>query len=374
MHLYLHIPFCRKACHYCDFHFSTNLLLKEQLVSAMATELEMRQHYLPEKKLSTIYFGGGTPSLLTPKELDTIFDSISTHFDISLDAEITLEANPDDLDKDSLANLHRAGINRLSIGVQTFDDEMLRYLNRAHTSDEAESAIKLAQDIGIENISLDLIYALPSPNHARLLSDIDKIKALNAFHLSAYCLTIEPDTAFGNWVKSDKMEAISDEFAAAQFELTVKAFSEGGYEQYEISNFAQNERYSRHNSAYWQRKPYLGIGPSAHSYDGTSRAFNVSNNPQYIKSIQSGVLPSTTEPLTQEDTVNEYLLTGLRTKWGCQLALLDELSEGRFKEIHRSTVKELVARGWLTLNEDLLLLTESGKLFADRVASDLFLE
>lgn len=372
MHLYLHIPFCRKACHYCDFHFSTNLSQKELLVKAMVTELALQKDYLPDKHLSTVYLGGGTPSLLSEGELDELMNAISTQFSVSGSAEITLEANPDDLSPAVLSNLRRAGVNRLSIGIQTFDDEMLHYLNRTHTGGEAMDAVKRAQDSGIGNISLDLIYALPAPDHGRLKSDLDKITALGASHLSAYCLTIEPDTAFGRWVQTRKILPVDEEFAAAQFEITISALSAAGYEQYEISNFARDGHYSRHNTAYWQRKPYLGIGPGAHSYNGQSRQFNVSNNNKYLKDLASGSLPASVERLTPDDQVNEYLLTGLRTKWGCSLDMLDRLSDNTFREIHRSTVKELVARGWLQMIDNTLLLTQSGKLFADRVASDLF--
>lgn len=343
------------------------------MVEAMIAELEMRKNYLPGTTLSTLYFGGGTPSLLTAHELNQLFEGISRHFTIAEGAEITLEANPDDLDQQTIQNLQAAGVNRLSIGVQTFDDDMLAYLNRAHTSAEAERAVKSTQDAGIENISLDLIYALPAENHERLRRDIDKIKSLGASHLSAYCLTIEQGTAFGNWVSANKMAPVQEDFAAAQFELTVAEFSNGGYAQYEISNFALGDRYSRHNTAYWQRKSYLGIGPSAHSYNGVSREFNLSHNPKYLEAIKSGISAATVEVLSQEDMVNEYLLTGLRTKWGCDLQQLDALSAGTFGELHRSTVKELVARGWLQVLENNLILTQSGKLFADRIASDLFI-
>lgn len=340
----------------------------------MTKELASQKDYLAGKALSTIYFGGGTPSLLSSKELDLLMSGISEHFSIAEDAEITLEANPDDLDTDTLRRLHKAGINRLSIGVQTFDDNMLLHLNRTHTGRQAEEAIRRAQETGIENLSLDLIYALPSPDHNLLKRDLEKIKTLGADHLSAYCLTIEPRTAFGNWVQNQKMAPVDEEFAAAQFELTADGLSEAGYDQYEISNFARNDCYSRHNTAYWQQKPYLGIGPGAHSYDGNrSRQFNIANNAAYMKAIETGGSPATIEVLTTEDQVNEYLLTGLRTRWGCNLDLLDELSNGTFRESRRSNVKELVARGWLHISENTLFLTPSGKLFADRAAADLFI-
>lgn len=375
MHLYLHIPYCRKACHYCDFHFSTNLSTRESLVDAMIREIALRRDYLPERNLSTIYFGGGTPSVLTAQELDRLLSEIARHFTIDEAAEITLEANPDDLDAQTLLNLQQAGINRLSIGIQTFDNDMLRYLNRIHTGEESEMVVKRAQDTGIRNLSLDLMYGLPAPDHALLERDLEKITSLGVSHLSAYCLTIEPRTAFGKWVETRKMAPIDEDFAAEQFEITVNRLAEAGYEQYEISNFARDDQFSRHNTAYWQRRPYLGIGPGAHSYDGQrTRQFNVSNNNQYIESLRRNEVPATVEELRPEDQANEYLLTGLRTRWGCDLDLLDRLSDGSFRELRRSQVKELLSRGWLQLTENTLFLTPAGRLFADRAATELFLD
>jgi len=375
MHLYLHIPYCRKACHYCDFHFSTNLSTRESLVDAMIREIALRKDYLPQKNLSTIYFGGGTPSVLTAEELDRLLSEIARHFSVDEAAEITLEANPDDLDAQTLLNLHQAGINRLSIGIQTFDNEMLRYLNRIHTGEESEMVVKRAQDTGIRNLSLDLMYALPAPDHTLLERDLEKITSLGVSHLSAYCLTIEPRTAFGKWVETRKMAPIDEDFAAEQFEITVNTLADAGYEQYEISNFARDDQFSRHNTAYWQRRPYLGIGPGAHSYDGQrTRQFNVSNNNQYIESLRRNEIPATVEELRPEDQANEYLLTGLRTRWGCDLDLLDRLSDGSFRELRRSQVKELLSRGWLQLTDNTLFLTPAGKLFADRAATELFLD
>jgi oxygen-independent coproporphyrinogen-3 oxidase len=318
----------------------------------------------------TIFRVKGYPRYISAGELPPSFPQQNW---ICSSIQITLEANPDDLDQATTRKLFESGINRLSIGIQTFDNEMLSFLNRNHTGEEAEAAVKFAQDTGIKNTSLDLIYALPSTDTRLLEKDLERIKALGASHLSAYCFTIEPETVFGRWVQNKKMQPVNDEFAATQFETTVAGLADAGYEQYEISNFARQNCYSRHNSAYWQRKPYLGIGPSAHSYNNASRQYNVSNNNAYLKAILAGETPSTLELLTREDTVNEYLLTGLRTKWGCNLSTLEQLSEGTFRELHRSTVKELVARGWLQISDDLLTLTESGKLFADRIAADLFI-
>lgn len=344
------------------------------MVRAMARELKVQKDYLPSGDLHTVYFGGGTPSLLSEKELATLMDAIKKQYHLKPDAEITLEANPDDLSEATIAMLANQGINRLSIGIQSFHDPHLRLMNRVHTSQEAEDSVRRAQDAGITNLSIDLIYAIPAENDDILLSDIEKTLALGVEHISAYCLTVEPKTAFGNWTKTGKMAPIEDEFAARQFEVLVSKLREGGFEQYEISNFAKNQKYSRHNSAYWQRRPYLGIGPSAHSYNGSSRQYNVSNNAKYLEGIKNKILPMTLEILTPQDQVNEYLLTGLRTKWGCRLELLQELSGGNFLMHTGEEIFRLDEIGWLHSRDGLLLLTEKGKLFADQVAGRLFLE
>ncbi len=374
MHLYLHVPFCRQACHYCDFHFSTSLRDKGKMVRAMIRELKMQKDYLPSDDLHTVYFGGGTPSLLSEKELATLMEAIKKQYHLKPDAEITLEANPDDLSESTVAMLANQGINRLSIGIQSFHDPHLRFMNRAHTAQEAEDSVRRAQDAGITNLSVDLIYAIPAENDDILLSDIEKTLALGVEHISAYCLTVEPKTAFGSWTKTGKMAPIEDEFAARQFEILIGRLQESGFEQYEISNFAKYQKYSLHNSAYWQRRPYLGIGPSAHSYNGTSRQYNVSNNAKYLEEIQNKALPMTQEILTPKDQVNEYLLTGLRTKWGCRLELLQELSGDSFLMKTGQEIFLLNEIGWLHSRDGLLLLTEKGKLFADQVASRLFLD
>jgi oxygen-independent coproporphyrinogen-3 oxidase len=374
MHLYLHIPFCRKACHYCDFHFSTILRDKEALVGAMVEELKLQEGFLPGKELHTVYFGGGTPSLLTKKELDLLLSTIRDQYHLKPDAEITLEANPDDLSTEVLRDLAELGVNRLSIGIQSFHDPHLQFMNRAHTAQEAETSVKKAQDAGITNLSVDLIYAVPSPDDSIWYTNIYKALSLGVEHISAYCLTIEPQTAFGKWVKSKKMDPIEDEYAARQFEILVSTLETEGFEQYEISNFAKNQQYSLHNSAYWQRRPYLGIGPSAHSYNGHSRQYNISNNGAYTKKILKGELPTTKEVLSNADQVNEYLLTGLRTKWGCRIELLQELSGNLFLYRTGEEIFRLCDVGWLKSYDGLLVLTEKGKLFADRVASELFMD
>ena len=374
MHLYLHIPFCRQACHYCDFHFSTSLREKGTMVRAIASEITLQGDYLPGRELQTVYFGGGTPSLLNEQELALLLDTIRAQFQLRPDAEITFEANPDDLSPQTLQMLVGQGINRLSIGIQSFHEPHLRFMNRAHTAEEAERSVKTAQDAGITNLTADLIYAIPATDDSLLHMDLDKMLSLGIDHISAYCLTIEPKTVFGNWVKSKRMEPVEDEYAARQFETLMGTLRQAGYEQYEISNFARNQKYSLHNSAYWQRRPYLGVGPSAHSYNGMSRQYTVANNALYVKEIAKKNLPFTLEILSPEDQVNEYLLTGLRTQWGCRIGLLQELSEGRFLGQMGEEIFRLRELGWLCSQDGLLLLTDRGKLFADRVAGSLFME
>lgn len=371
MHLYLHIPFCKQACHYCDFHFSTNRSQQSALVDALCAELILQRDYLPTRLLETIYFGGGTPSLLTEAELDRIFATIHAHFTVAPDAEITLEANPDDLSADKLATLRRY-VNRLSIGIQTFDEATLRWMNRAHSAAEAEAAVGRARDAGFANLSVDLIYGIPNRDSSLWPRDLTTMLALNVPHLSAYALTIEPNTAFGRWQQTGKLLPADEALAAEQFEDLTRALTKAGYEHYEISNFAKPGRYARHNTAYWQRRPYLGVGPSAHSYNGSSRQYNVANNARYVRAIQSGTLPATLEILSTADQVNEYLLTGLRTQWGCSLTELDALLGAKFTDVTARDLARQYRAGWLVRDGDTLRLTDAGKLFADRVAADLF--
>ncbi|WP_461087534.1 radical SAM family heme chaperone HemW [Spirosoma gilvum] len=378
MHLYLHIPFCKQACHYCDFHFSTSMQLKPALVDAICTEIRLQKEYLPTITLNTVYFGGGTPSILTERELAQIFETIHDQFVIAPDAEITLEANPDDLNREKLTML-RGYVNRLSIGIQTFDEATLRWMNRAHSATEAEVCVSLAREAGFENLSTDLIYGIPNRDESCWQRDLEKMLALNVPHLSAYALTIEPDTAFGRWQQKGKLPPADEALAADQFEELTKALMQSGYEHYEISNFACADQtgtvqYARHNTAYWQRKPYLGIGPSAHSYNGSSRQYNIANNARYIAVIRQGQVPAEREELTTADQVNDYLLTGLRTQWGCSLTELNQLLGMDFAHQQTGDLSEMYASGWLIREGDWLRLTKAGKLFADRVAATLFVE
>ncbi len=367
-HLYLHIPFCKQACHYCDFHFSTSQDKKGEMVRAMMKELEQRKPELPGKKLDTIYFGGGTPSVLSGDELKFIFDSIAHWFDISPDAEITLEANPDDLTGKFLKELRSTPVNRLSIGIQSFRDEDLRMMNRAHNASEAESSVKRAQDSGITNLTVDLIYGVPTLDEMSWQKNLDKINELSVQHLSSYCLTIEPKTALARFVKSGKFSPLDDALASKHFHQLVQFANEYGFDHYEISNFAKKGFIAKHNSSYWFGESYLGIGPSAHSFDGEKRRWNVSNNPQYLNFISTGKKAYEEETLNENERYNEFVMTHLRTMWGVPLKDIPEQFQNHFKI---ESEKWLVSAD-MNNNSGVFTLTEQGKLIADRIASDLF--
>ncbi len=371
--LYIHIPFCKQACHYCDFHFSVNQRDQSAVVQALAQEIILQKNYLPTSQLDTIYFGGGTPSLLNEYELSYLMDTIHKTFSLDKDAEVTLEANPDDLTLEKLNLFKKSGINRLSIGTQSFQDICLSYLNRAHNASQAKQSIADAQNLGFDNISIDLIYAIPVANHDTWQQDLEQATALQIQHISAYCLTIEEQTVFGRMLQNNQMPPIDDEFASQQFNALISHLGEHGFEQYEISNFAKNQIYSKHNSNYWIKNPYLGIGPSAHSYNGSSRQFNVTSNGKYLKSIQQNMVPSSLENLTKIDQVNEYIMTSLRTIWGCDLDKVFNNFGINMLNHNKSYIDEYIDKKLLKIEDNVLKLTNHGKLFADKIASDLFI-
>jgi oxygen-independent coproporphyrinogen III oxidase len=372
LHLYIHIPFCRQACHYCDFHFSTNLKSQSELVNTLCREIELQANYLKNHHLDTIYFGGGTPSLLSQSEFSKIFETIAQFYTFDNSIEITVEANPDDLSRDKLLIFNSLGINRLSIGIQSFDKNNLQFLNRVHTEAEAKNCVKIAQDTGFENITIDLIYAV-STSHSIWQNDLDKALALNVPHISAYCLTIEPKTVFGKWEKTKKIQPIDETVASKQYNMLINALESADYEQYEISNFAKNGRYSKHNTSYWKGHEYLGVGPSAHSYNVLSRQYNVSNNTKYIKTVQENRIPCEIEILTLENRVNDYIMTSLRTKWGCDLSKIQTMAGDKWQIENGEILNEYLADKLIEKDNQIITITQKGKLFADRIASDLFL-
>ena len=369
--IYVHIPFCKQACHYCDFYFTTRPATQNELVECLLKELALQKDYLDGEIINTIYFGGGTPSLLSKGSIRKILDEINHHFCFSPHCEVTLEANPDDLTKGKTQELKDSGVNRLSIGVQSFFDEDLRWMNRAHDSREALQSIKLAQDIGFTNLSIDLIYGLPELSIYRWEETLNQTFQLNLQHLSCYCLTIEESTALYHFIKEGKIRNPDENESALQFELLIDKTEKAGWRQYEISNFCVEDYYSKHNTSYWRGEKYLGIGPSAHSFDGKTRQWNVSNIQQYLKTLSKGVIPFEKEILSEVQRLNEYIMTSLRTMWGCNLNKIQNDFGESFANTLKEKIRPFVQKNLLTLSGPLILLSRQGKLLADHITLDL---
>ncbi len=370
--IYIHIPFCKKACTYCDFHFSTSLKYVDEMTDAICTEIIKKKDRITDQ-VGSIYFGGGTPSVLSAKGFEKIFNTLTQHFSISSDAEITIEANPDDLDAKKIAALRQLPVNRFSIGIQSFFEEDLIWMNRAHNTIEAEDCIKRSQDAGFENLSIDLIYGYPSLTDSKWLRNINKAIEFQIPHISAYSLTVEPKTALASAIKKGQQPPINDEQSAAQFNMLIAQLDTRGFEHYEISNFSLPGKYAVHNTNYWRGVPYLGIGPSAHGFDGENRYLNIANNAQYLQQLQEGKLAETVEHLNQYDRFNEYIMTSLRTMWGTQLHKIERDYGKAFLADTQKAIKPFLEREWLIVRDGHLILTHEGKLFADYIASELFL-
>lgn len=370
--LYVHIPFCKHACHYCNFHFSTSLQYQSALVNAIATELAMRAPYVNKEKIESIYIGGGTPSLLTQAQLEQLFTSIYQHYNVNGDAEITLEANPDDLTSTTLAMLKQLPINRLSIGVQSFFDEELKWMNRAHNASQAKHCIQDAQDAGFHNLTIDLIYGSPTLTNSKWESNLRKAIDLNINHLSAYCLTVEPKTALAYAIESQKQPALNEEQAEQQFLMLLDILNAEGFEQYEISNFAKNKQYAVHNTNYWKHKIYLGVGPSAHSFNLTSRSWNIANNAKYVAGIAASIPNMETEILTEDNQYNEYVMTALRTIWGIDRTVIEHRFGKPKLQLLDLAAKEFINQAQLLLVDNTYQLTRAGKFKADGIAAALF--
>src|SRR5687767_7833067 len=364
--IYIHIPFCRQACHYCNFHFSTSLQYKNELLTALLKETELQKEYLGNENVETIYFGGGTPSLLDTPDLGSQVDKIKNNYNVTVDAEITLEANPDDITEEKLIGWKKTGINRLSIGVQSFFEEDLVWMNRAHNAQQAIDNLQLTIK-QFDNITIDLIYGHPLLTNEKWKQNVEKVIALNIPHISCYALTVEPKTPLSKMIKEKKKEDIQQEQQAEQFLLLMEWLEDAGYEHYEISNFSKPGFRSRHNSSYWQGKKYLGLGPSAHSFDGQSRQWNISNNARYSESLAKETIPFEKETLTPVQQINEYIMTSLRTAEGLDL---NRVPGSEFK----LNSQKLIESGKLILRENKLILSKEGKLFADGIAAELFVE
>ncbi|MCH2043393.1 MAG: radical SAM family heme chaperone HemW [Saprospiraceae bacterium] len=371
--IYIHIPFCKKACVYCNFHFSTSLRLKNEMMEAIHKELQLRKAYLGENTvIETIYLGGGTPSLLSADEVNTLFDTINQYYNLASEMEVTLEANPDDLELDKIQAYRNTPINRFSIGIQSFFEEDLRFMGRAHSADQAKACLENALNSGFEQLTIDLIYGTPTLSHTHWEENLRIATGLKIPHLSCYALTVEPKTALEYQIDKGKKADVDEEDTAQQFETLLAITAEEGYEQYEISNFCRPPHYAQHNSNYWKQVPYLGIGPSAHSFDGKSRQWNIAHNPKYIEGIQKGKLESELEVLTPQDLYNEYLLTGLRTKWGVDKRRLSKLGSATQQKQFAKAIAPQLASGHASENASSYFLTPKGRLLADRLISDLF--
>lgn len=369
--IYVHIPFCKKRCSYCDFHFSTTFSsYREKLIAAICSELEIRKTELHGALIETVYFGGGTPSLLTKEELASIMSTIRNQFQLSDNPEITFEVNPDDATAENLADWKELGINRLSIGLQSFQETDLAWMNRSHSTQQGEMAVRLAQAKGFNNISIDLIYGLPELSNEQWVAHLNQALKLNVQHISSYCLTIEPKTALNHFVASGKLSRPTEDQQSEQFDLLVSTLAHEGFEQYEISNFAKNQKYAKHNSAYWNFSPYLGVGPSAHSFNGHQRRWNVANNTKYYQQVGKNQDWFELENLTESEIWNEYFLTGLRTKWGILKNNIQEM--GGLNPSELTLMDTYLKNEWILEANEYFVLTEKGKLQADGIASSFF--
>jgi oxygen-independent coproporphyrinogen-3 oxidase len=370
--IYIHIPFCKQACHYCDFHFSTSLNRKEEMVLALAKEIQMRKNEFQYDTIETIYFGGGTPSVLTSDEINFLIDSVFENYEVGENPEITLEANPDDLSGERILELSKSRINRLSIGIQSFFEDDLKMMNRAHNSEESQKCLEEATKY-FDNISLDLIYGVPGMSNEKWKQNIEKALSFGVAHISSYALTVEPKTAMSKMIQTGKMQAPKDDVAQEHFMILLDTLETNGFIHYELSNFGKQNYFSKNNSAYWLGKKYMGIGPSAHGYNGVSRSWNVSNNIIYLKSIQEEKLPNEIEVLSIIDRYNEYVMTGLRTIWGVSLDRIEaEFGQMYSDHLHKRTQK-FIDDKLLFIENGLLKPTKKGKFLTDGIASDLFI-
>ena len=369
--LYLHIPFCKQSCHYCNFHFSTSQNNRDEVLIAINKEINQKASVFNDK-ISTIYFGGGTPTILTEKELNTIIENILKKFDVEKNIEITIEANPDDLTKSKLSALSNSVFNRMSIGIQSFIDKELKSMNRAHDSKKAIKSLEMARKY-FENISIDLLYGLPESSLESCNYNLDFIQKFGLNHVSAYALTIEPKTALQSFLKKSVIEMPDEQMVYDQFKLINERLTNEGFTNYEVCSFAKKDFFSQNNSAYWLRKKYIGIGPSAHSFDGNFRSWNISNNKKYIDHINQGRSYYKKEKLTKIDHYNEYIMTGLRTIWGVSTEHIESNFNKNFKNYFLDKIQKHIDQKNIKIKDNIYLTTNSGRFLADGIASDLFL-
>lgn len=372
--IYFHIPFCKQACHYCDFHFSTSLKYKAEMLTAMLKELEQRApYYLQDRNIESIYFGGGTPSILEADDIQRLIDKVGKLYTIHRDAEITLEANPDDLTVEKVKALRNTSINRFSIGIQSFHEEDLRWMNRAHNAQEADAAVKRVQDAGFENITCDLIYGYPLLTDEKWKFNIDKLLAMEIPHISSYNMTVENKTALAHFIREGRSKPMSDAQGEEQMMLLIERLTAKGYDHYEISNFAKDGHYAKHNTNYWRGKHYMGIGPSAHSFNGESRSWNIANNAKYMAGITDNTTVAEEELLTPNDRFNEYIMTSLRTMWGISIEKVALDFGYDYVQHLKKEIEPYIEKKEVVLQDNnSYVLTAKGKLMADHIASALF--
>jgi oxygen-independent coproporphyrinogen III oxidase len=370
--IYIHIPFCKKACHYCNFHFSTNQNYKSAFIKAVCKELILRKLEYRNEEIQTIYFGGGTPTVIEVSELNTILKTVYKYYKVSDTPEITLEANPDDLDLENLKALSNTKINRLSIGIQSFHEPDLTAMNRAHNANEAKKCLEIATSY-FDNITIDLMFGMPTMSEEQWRNNLQTAFGLGIKHLSCYALTVEPKTALEHFISKGSHPPMDDEVSAKHFEVLLEETSKHGLTHYETCSFGHPEYFSRHNTSYWLGKPYMGVGPSAHSFDGKSRSWNISNNTKYIKSLEANIRPFESEILSLENRFNEYIMTGLRTIWGISLEKIETDFGVVIKNKLLETSEKFRDSELLFLDENHLKITNTGKFLSDGIASDLFL-
>jgi len=371
--LYIHIPFCKQKCHYCNFYSTASSKNRDQLVDSIILELQIKKKYLNNNTLETIYFGGGTPSILTNSELERMFTAITSNYVISNKCEITFEANPDDINSDKLDQFISLGINRLSIGIQSFDDSILKSLNRVHSATEAIKSVELAKSKGIDNISIDLIYGIPGLSMQKWKDSLNIYNKMDIPHLSSYFLTVEEKTALDVLIRKGKYPKLKEEEGLAHFDYLLEFCDKNNIEQYEISNFCKNGSISKHNTNYWKNNEYLGIGPSAHSYNLVSRQWNKSSINNYIADINNKSFSADLEILTEKDKFNEFVMLGLRTMWGIDISEIGNRFGSEYQNYLLNYIKNNIKNGFIEFNNNILKLTVKGKKYADGIASDLFL-
>lgn len=372
--IYIHIPFCRKKCNYCNFYSLASTKNIDQVLSAINLELIQRKGFLEKQEVETIYFGGGTPSLLNLEKIQTVFSTIYSNFKVFENAEITLEANPDDITPEKLKSFKNVGVNRLSIGIQSFRQEDLNFLSRTHTSAQVTQCIADAKEAGFNNLSIDLIYGIPTLSGDEWVENLEKAFALNVSHISAYSLTVEEKTPLEVMIRRGKMKQVDENMSASHYQILTSMMLQHGFEHYEISNFSLPGNYSRHNTAYWQGKPYLGVGPSAHSFSGLVRSWNVSNLEEYIRSVQQGEVKAEMEKLTLVDRYNEYIMTSLRTIWGCDLAKVKNDFGIEIAENLLLNASVFIEKQQMIYSGGKLILTPESRLFTDGISATLFRE